>query len=248
MKQWSVIIVDDQQASIDRLLEWLEVLPSVNILSTFTDPIRALTFLRFNQVDLVILDIQMENMDGFGFMSAMPKKKSKVILYTAFPEFEDRGYQRNVVDVLLKPVSQTRLLIALDRLDTEMRLNSPELDDRHSLDHYDAYFNVKGPTRYMRKLVRFKDIIYITSSNRYVFIYCNDGNDPLVSNSLLKDIRDMLPRKWFIQCAKGYIFNSMYFNSYRNNKVKLNHVEQEIPVGNKSLYKDFWDLIQRNVI
>ncbi len=248
MKQWSVIIVDDQQACIDHLLKWLKMIPNVKILETFTEPIRALTFLRFNKVDLVILDVQMEEMNGLDFISALPKMKTKIILYTAFAEFEDKGYQRHVVDVLLKPVSYTRLLVSLGRFDTEMQVTSPELNDRDSLDHYDAYFNIKGPVRYMRKLVRFKDIFYISSSNRYVLIYTNLTNDPLVSNSSFQEIKNMLPRNWFIQCAKGYIFNSIYFNSYKKHMIKLNHVNNEIPVGDLNVFTDFRDFIQHNVV
>lgn len=248
MKQWTAIILDDQQASIDRLLEMMKDVEYVNVAKSFTDPKRALTYMRVNPIDLLILDVQLGGMSGFEFLESLPKLNFKTILYTAYPQYEDQGYQRNVVDVLLKPVSPIRLKIALSRLDAEMKSDLPELNDRDSLQHYDDYFNVKGPYRYVRTNVRFINITHVEKAGNSVCIYLNNGKDPLISNSTFENIMDKLPSRWFIKCGKGRLFNVYYFHSYSHNQIRLNYVEKLIPVGELAKHPELKTFLNSNNI
>ncbi len=248
MKQWTAIIVDDQQASIDHLVQLMDGIEYVTIVKTFTNPKRALTYMRINPIDLLILDVQLGEISGFDFLESLPKLNFKTILYTAYPEFEDQGYQKNVIDVLLKPVSSIRLKAGLLRLDTQMKSEFPELNDQDSLQHFASYFNIKGPYRYRRTNVRFINITHVEKAGNSVCIFLNNSRDPLVSNSTFEFIMDRLPSRWFIKCGKGRLFNVYYFHSYSHNQIRLNNVEKLIPVGELAKHPELKAFLNSNNI
>lgn len=248
MKQWTAIILDDQKASIERLLEMMEDVEYVKVAKSFTDPKRAMTYMRVNPIDLLILDMQLGGMSGFDFLDSLPRLDFKTILCTAYPQYEDPGYQRNVVDVLLKPVSPVRLKMGLSRLDMEMKKDFPELNDQDSLHHYDDYFNVKGPYRYARTNVRFINITHVEKAGNSVCIHLNNSEVPLVSNSTFEHIMDRLPARWFIKCGKGRLFNVYYFRSYSHNQIWLHHVEKPVPVGELAKHPELKAFLNSNNI
>lgn len=250
MRYYRAIIVDDHQASIDHLLEHFEKIEIIQVEGHFTDPFRALTYVRVNPVDLVILDIDLgTNMDGFDWMINSPHPGTKFILYTGYKQFEDQGYLMNAVDVLLKPVSYPRFMAAMRRVNADFRQQIPAYSDRDSLQESNSYLSVRKDARWTRELVWFRDIIYIKTSNRYVHIRMVGGKDSwLISNSPFSYIRDLLPRTWFKQCARATMFNINFFHSFRNRKMKLNQVEEYISTGDMRKYPEFLKFLENNEV
>src|SRR5213078_3241540 len=108
------IIVDDEQHAIDVLVHYVKQTPHLNLVETFTNPIKALQALSTQKVDLVFLDIQMPELSGIDFIKTI-HGKAKVILTTAYSEFALEGYELYVVDYLLKPIRLPRFLAAVQK-------------------------------------------------------------------------------------------------------------------------------------
>ena len=249
MRKYHAIIVDDQQASIDLLLSYFAKTEQVQVDAHFTDPIKALTYVRENAIDLVIIDIDLGGrLNGFDWMTAAPKRKIKFIVYTGLHKFEDKGYLMNAVDVLLKPVSQQRFAIALNRLDDRIRLEDTPAGDFDSLEHWYDYINIKKDGKFCGQLIWFKNILYMESSKKYVLIY--QANDPevLFSNSTLAHIYSKLPKNWFKQCARGTIVNVKFFHSYTGKQVKLINHKKLLPVGNLATFYEFKNFLMYNQV
>src|SRR5690606_25683322 len=138
MRQLSAIIIDDQQFAIDAILDIIATVDYVDIIATFTDERAAKSFLTVNHVDFIILDMELNKTDGFRFLGTLPNPQIPTILYTGHQKYEDIGYDRFVVDVLLKPVSESRLMAALRRMVKEFAPQSVREWD--SLDGYQQYF------------------------------------------------------------------------------------------------------------
>lgn len=238
MRKWLTIIVDDQQSSIDNLTALLKDIEYVDVVEVFQEPQKALTYLRINPVDFIILDVELGEIDGFDFLTRLPDPRIPTLLYTAHQQYEDRGYDMNLVDVLLKPVTASRLKGALRRVNRELRdmLGQEEED---SLDNWYDYFFVKGPIRNERKLVWLKNIVYVESISRKVYIFLADGRPPLVCNMSLRDVIDKLPKRWFKQCHQSYAFNINFFDSYKNNEVTLTLLDKKLMVGDRTIYMEF---------
>jgi len=248
MKQWTAIIVDDQQASIDHLLHLMKEIEYIQIARCFTDPMKALRFLRINEVHLIILDVELGSMSAFDFLSSMPRTDAKVIFYTAHAQFEDPGYERNVADFLLKPVSPPRLKHCMQRINEKLTLQLPHHGLPKTLDHYDHFFQIKGHTKFMRTRVEFKNIIYIIKTGRYLLIYQNDGLPPAVSRESFDHALSLLPSNFFIQCAQSTVFNAVFFHSYVDQRIKLKHINESIQAGKLSVYKDLRKFLETNKI
>jgi len=249
MRNYRAIIVDDHQGSIDHLLDHFEKIEQVEVAAHFTDPFSALTYVRVNQVDLVILDVDFgHRIDGFDWISTVPKLQLKFILYTGYRHFEEQGYQMNVVDVLHKPVSYLRFVTAIHRLDAEIRLQLPYNNNVDSLEHSNDYLQICHDGKSNLQLVWFKDVIYFQTLKGYVLLHMATNSEVVLSKSPLHHIKERLPRKWFKQCARGIIFNINFFQSYANRKIRLNHVKNDILTGDLRKYPDFREFLEYNAI
>ncbi len=236
MRKYHAIIVDDQQPSIDHLLTLSKDIEYVDIIATFQNPLKAMSFLRKNMVDFIILDVELGKLNAFEFLSSLTNPRIPTILYTAYQRYEDRGYELSLVDVILKPVTLSRFKGALRRINKELEHTLPK---DTSLDELYDYINVKGPGKFERQLVWFKNILYIESINKKVKIYQIGCDDPLTSNTPLRQLAETFPQQWFVQCHKSYIFNVSFFKRYYNGIVHLTVDKIRIPVGSRMTYSRF---------
>ncbi|MBL1407649.1 LytR/AlgR family response regulator transcription factor [Sphingobacterium faecale] len=261
MRIWSAVIVDDQRAAIDNLLELLSDIAYIEVVATFVNERDAQRYLHVNQVDFLILDVELLNTDAFSFLQGLANPRIPTILYTGFEKYEDQGYTMDLVDVLLKPVSKSRLMGALRRVNNELQKNLSADED----DLYGGYefFQVKGPLRYERKMVWFRDIVYIDTAASKVRIHLVCGKI-LESNATFKQIVERLPQKWFKQCIQNVAFNINFYQKYAGRKVVLNLLRKKkkregdnvtmveqyvtVPVGAKDIYLDFYKFLDNNAV
>jgi len=245
-RKWIGIILEDQQAHIDMLQDQLNKVEFVQIDAAFQEAAQAQTYLRVNPVDFIFLDVELGQYSGFDFLLSLPNSDLQVILYTAHEKYEDRGYDLRLVDVLLKPVSMSRLLGALRRLDDRLAGLLPP-DMGNTLDSYYHYFHIKGPARYERRLIWMKHIVYIESQNGYLKIYCVGKKEPLICNATFKSVTEILPRRWFKQCHQSFVFNINFFDAYKSQKVYLVCEGTKLPTGDRSVYMDFYAFLDSNL-
>src|SRR6266849_3358256 len=114
MNMINCIIVDDEQHAIDILTHYVKQTPFLHLLAAATNPLNVLQLVHENKVDLVFLDIQMPEISGLDFIKAI-NGKAKVILTTAYSEFAVEGFELEVLDYLLKPISMPRFVKATQR-------------------------------------------------------------------------------------------------------------------------------------
>ncbi|MDF2515296.1 MAG: hypothetical protein K0R59_592 [Sphingobacterium sp.] len=243
---WTGVIIDDQQGSIDYLMQLMDEIAYVKIIKTFNDPKEAKLFLRVNQVDFMILDVELGYTNGFDFLKTLPNTNLKTILYTAHEQYEDPGYDIGVVDVLLKEVSMSRLCAALRRLDTELARLLP-VSTSDSLEYYFQYFTVRMGYRYVRNLVWIKNIIYVESANGTITIHMVD-REPLKCNNSMRQVMEVLPIKWFKQIHQSFVININFFYSYEKGAVRMTVDNKKLPTGDKKIYSDFFTFINSNVL
>lgn len=254
------VIIDDQQEAIDYLMEMLLDVSYVEVVATFTDEQEARKFLHVNEIDFIILDVELSKTNAFHFLATLSNPRIPTILHTAHDKYEDKGYERDMIDVLLKPVSRYRLYGALRRMSTELERAIPLMDD--SLENFYHYFQIKGPTRYERQIVWFKDIVYIDLEARKLCIHLVGGRKVLCRETF-KDVFCRLPVKWFKLCCNCVVFNINYFQAYKGGMVVLTELEPKkrgmngqrdtlepmtLPVGERKLYPDFFEFLDSNMV
>jgi YesN/AraC family two-component response regulator len=125
------LAVDDEAPALAILADYIGQLPFLTLVGTTTNAIEALTLVQQGQVDVVFLDIQMPKLTGLQFLK-LAGNRCKVILTTAYPEYALEGYENDVVDYLLKPISFERFFKAAARSATNRR---PAIRDRTGCRH-----------------------------------------------------------------------------------------------------------------
>lgn len=216
------IIVDDEQHAIDVLTHYVNRIPSLEIVASFTNPLQALQFLNERSVDLLFLDIQMPEISGLDLIRAIGGR-SKVILTTAYSEFVSDGFELEVTDYLLKPVSFPRFLKAVQRV----AIPPPGIPAEEDL--AGDYFFVKTELKGKMLKINFKDIDYIEGMKNYVAIH-HDGTKTLAYLNM-KDLEDRLPSRYFMRIHRSYIIALEKIVAIEGNTVQLRKIKEEILLG-----------------
>jgi two-component system LytT family response regulator len=216
------IIIDDEQHAIDVLTHYVNRIPSLEIVASFTNPLQALHFLHERSVDLLFLDIQMPEISGLDLIRAIGGR-SKVILTTAYSEFVSDGFELEVTDYLLKPVSFPRFLKAVQRV-TMPPPGTPAEEDLTG-----DYFFVKTELKGKMLKINFKDIDYIEGMKNYVAIH-HDGAKTLAYLNM-KDLEDRLPARYFMRIHRSYIIALEKIVAIEGNTVQLRKIKEEILLG-----------------
>ena len=101
------LVVDDEPIARNGILEYIEQVEFLHAVAVCKNAIEASQALQNNHIDLVFLDIQMPKITGIDFLKNL-SNPPLVIFTTAFPEYAIEGYELNVMDYLLKPISFER--------------------------------------------------------------------------------------------------------------------------------------------
>lgn len=215
MKKLKCIIVDDEFLAISLLSRYVEKVPFLELVFSSENPISAMEFIQNNEADLIFLDIQMPELSGINFMKIVGDKL-KYILTTAYSEYALEGYEHNVIDYLLKPISFERFEKSVNQAKERFALNENQEK---------TYFFVKSSGQQHKIL--FQDILYIESIKDYANI--KTENQEYIVLDTLKSLENQLPDA-FVRIHKSFILNTNQIKSVTSKSVILQS-NQEIPIG-----------------
>ncbi|SHG79710.1 LytR/AlgR family response regulator transcription factor [Chryseobacterium sp. OV279] len=215
MKTIKCLIVDDEPLAISLLENYVRKIPFLELVFSAENPILALEYIQNNEADLIFLDIQMPELSGINFMKIVGEKK-KYILTTAYSEYALEGYEHNIIDYLLKPVSFERFYKSAVK--AQERFSFSESNE-------ESYFFVKSSGQQHR--ISFNDILYIESIKDYVNI--KTSNEEYIVLDTLKSLETQLSER-FVRVHKSFIVNLDQTKNIGIRKIVLVS-EQEIPIG-----------------
>jgi len=237
------IAVDDEPLALEKMQAFIEKVPYLELLGTFDNGFDAIHFLRQESVDLMFLDIQMDDLTGIQLLEAL-RQKPYIILTTAYDQYALKGYELNVSDYLLKPISFQRFLQAVEKIHDQIsaRKKAPAPKVASTTKPRDEYILVRSEYRLQK--IWLKDILYIEGMKDYSRIYTPEIKVMTLQN--LKKIEESLPTPPFLRVHKSYIVSLDKINSIGKNDMVIG--EQNIPVGGlyKKTFQDFIE--QQNMI
>ncbi|NML38670.1 response regulator [Chitinophaga sp. G-6-1-13] len=219
------IIVDDETHAIELLTMHIEQTSYLELVGTATSPVKALQMAFDQKVDVVFLDVQMPEMSGIEFMQLL-NGKCKVILVTAYKDYAIEGFDHDVVDYLLKPVTLARFLKSTRKL-LDLRESAAGPDD--------DYIFVSADSKGKLLRINIEDIIYVEGQKQYVCFFTRAGKKHL-SRLSLKELEARMPAGKFIRVHKSYVLAIRYITMIHYNVVYMAHTTEMIPIG--SSYKD----------
>jgi two-component system LytT family response regulator len=213
----SCIITDDEPFARKGLQGYVEKISFLDLKGTCEDALQLSNLLQQRPVDLLFLDIQMPHITGVEFLRAI-RKPPKVIFTTAYPQYAIEGFELDVMDYLLKPISYERFLKAAWKAKDYFSLK--EQPDRIA-----PYLFVKSNGRLEK--ITFTDILFIEGMENYVAIHLE--NKKIITHTTIKSLLEKLSAKQFIQTHKSYIVAINKVDTIEGNML---HVQKhQVPVS-----------------
>ena len=210
------IITDDEPIARKGLQNYVERIDFLELVGVCEDAIQLNKQLKSQQADLLFLDIEMPYMTGIELLNSLSNPPT-VIITSAYAEYAIKGYDLEVSDYLLKPISFDRFLKAVNKVyDQLISSQTPVVQD---------YLFVK--TSLKLEKIRFNDMRFIEGVENYVAIYTSDGK--IITHTTLRTILQKLPPERFVQVHKSYLVNIDKIDSIEGNLLGIG--KNKIPLS-----------------
>ncbi|MBS0011151.1 MAG: response regulator transcription factor [Bacteroidales bacterium] len=221
------IIVDDDKLSRKVLTEHVKRSSFLTLTGVFDNAIDARNQLvEKTDTDLIFLDIQMPEMDGFELIDSLDKPPP-VIMVTVSESMAVKAYDLDVIDYLVKPVSYSRFCKAVDKVIRYQNKNA-----RENIGQQEVFIK-KGSSLVKLKLI---DIIAVEALENYVVVYTD--KEKYTIHFTMKAIEQQLPSLIFIRVHRSYIINKGRIIMIKDNSVDISGDLdlKNIPIGKS--YRD----------
>jgi two-component system, LytTR family, response regulator len=212
------IVIDDEPLALNILADYINKTDNLLLVDITTQPLMGLQRIHNGEADVVFLDINMPGINGLQAMDIIGRQ-CLVVLTTAYAEFAVQGFDREVVDYLLKPVSYERFCKAIKKLEQQTGGTTAGTEKQ--------YFFVKSEYKQIR--IDYADVLYFESLRDYVAIHLANGNKILTLQSL-SSFEKELPPQQFVRIHKSYIISVSKIKLIEKNSVSVNG--KMLPVGN----------------
>jgi two-component system, LytTR family, response regulator len=200
------IALDDEPLALVLIEKLAQNLDDWQLVGTFTDAAAAADFLQKNAVDLLISDINMPDVNGLQFVRDLPDERPMVIFLTAHKEHAHEGFDLDVVDYLIKPVSAERFQKATKKAAEllEIRQKAEQFDQSPAalpLDHFFVFSD------YQQVKIKVRDILYVESMGDYVKIHLEGQKRPILTLERLKNLTARLENQGFRRIHRSFLVN-----------------------------------------
>lgn len=227
------LIVEDEPLARNLLTEYVAKVPDLHLVEACANPLAALEILRRQHVDILFLDIQMPEITGISFLKVL-QKKPYVILTTAYSQYALEGYELDVVDYLLKPITFERFLKAVDKVNQRIQA-SPKVVIQNSTKPSEDFVFVKDGTKLVR--VNLSDILYVEGLKDYVTIHAR--GQKVITLQRLKSLEEQLPADRFIRIHHSYIVAIHAIDAVHKGEVKIGNAILPISESYRKSFREF---------
>ncbi len=224
------IIVDDEPIARDYLSDYVQKMPQLELIGVYGRALDAYPIVEEGSVDILFLDIQMPGITGLDFLRTLQKKPA-VILTTAYSEYAIEGFELEVTDYLLKPISFDRFTIAVKKVEKMHQANivsnaNAVNDPQMNLSINKDFIFVKSGYKSVK--VSLNDVLYIEGLKEYVVIHTKDKKYTKLDR--MKNLEQNLSGMGFLRIHKSYIVSITSINAVFGNTIEISE-GIKLPMG-----------------
>lgn len=206
------IIIDDETNNIDNLQLLLQQhCPAIKIIATATNADQAEKLILLHQPDLLFLDIQMPDKNGFDLLRSLPDPGFEVIFVTGFDKYGIQAVRFSAIDYLLKPIVVTELVAAVERAvnKSSLKMKNRQLENLIELlqkENNKKVHKIALPSAKEIRLIPPTDIVCCEAKNNYTLFYL-EGDEKLMISKPIYEYEELLAGYGFIRCHNSFLVN-----------------------------------------
>ncbi|PRX54271.1 LytR/AlgR family response regulator transcription factor [Flagellimonas meridianipacifica] len=227
------MIIEDEEPAIKVLESHISHFTDLEIHSVHTNTMDALPILQEGKVDILFLDIQLPKISGIEFLKSLSKKPA-VILTTAYREYALDGYELEITDYLLKPISFERFAKSLakaysfrnsqlGREDATPQLLEGKIEKSSVFSA--PFIYIKCEREYVKVLL--EELLYVESVKNHIKVVTEKAT--LLTLMSISQMEEKLPQKHFIRIHRSFIISLHHISKF--NHTYINIGSKNIPIG-----------------
>ena len=210
---FTTLIVDDEPLAREGLRMWLAGDAEVSAIHEAKDGREAVAAIRNKRPDLVFLDVQMPEMDGFSVVQEIGADRMPAVVFvTAHDQHAIQAFEINAIDYLLKPVTEERFAQALARAKTRLQARPADDANRRIIGLLET---IVSPRRHVKRLavrtagktvfVDVEEIDWIEAAENYVQLHCGKAGHLL--HVPMNTLEKSLDPEVFLRVHRGIMVN-----------------------------------------
>jgi DNA-binding LytR/AlgR family response regulator len=244
------LIVDDEPLALDVLEAYIDKIDDLELVGRLDNAIEAFNRLNREAVDLLFLDIQMPKLTGIELLRNIAHPP-KVVFTTAYRDYALQGYELDVMDYLLKPISFERFLRAVNKVyqhgSTVLSASHPAADAltdswREPPSYDEAFIYLKADKKMIKVLL--SEVLYLESLKDYVRVHTR--NKTVTAYQRISYMEEKLPEDRFMRIHRSYIVALGKIDAYCTPWVEIDG--KEIPIGRNYRSEVIRALNQQNLL
>lgn len=214
-KRYQAIIIDDMKIARDSLRQEIEGnCANIEIVGEAEGVISGIKLAKDKKPDIVFLDIEMQDGNGFDILDILTDINSKVIFVTGSNEYAIKAFQYAAMDYLLKPIDAQLLVKAVEKVIAQSKITKDQIAIvKEQLSDNTQTKKLALHTSEKIQIVNFDDIVRLEAMGNYVTFYFIDGSKVLITRTL-KEYDKILSPSGFLRVHQSHLINLDYVDSY----------------------------------
>ena len=252
MKTIKAIIVDDEENARLILKNFIaEFCPNVEIIAEAEDVKSAVKLINKNDVNLVFLDIEMPNENGFALFDYFNKPTFETIFCTAYSEYAIKAFEVSATDYLLKPIGLNKLKEAVEKIESKLLNKNNSAENITTLKKNLTEKEIKKIGILIGDGIVFmdlNDILYFEAEGSYTTIHHKSGKDLAVKK--IKHFEDLLSAdKRFLRIHRSYLINVSLIKKYsKKDGLSVTYDDKTLLPISREKKDEFEEFMQLNTI
>lgn len=226
------IIVDDEPLARDVLVKYAQQIDQLEVVASCSNALEAFEHIQQGHIQLVFLDIKMPKLSGLELIESI-KNPPLIVFTTAYRDFAIKAFELDAMDYLLKPISLTRFLKTISKVNkylqgqhTEPNGSEPETaKEEGTTSSEQDFLYIKADRKVVKLDLGY--IHYLESLNDKVIIHLTDRE--VVTTQRISYLAEKLPKQRFIRIHRSYIISLGHITAYNNIMAEVKG--KELPIG-----------------